>query len=179
MPNNHGYLNSTMLSAWDVDAYVCAGVATVDLDNGTLVTRGTLNVDSSKNLQGYEFNVAKPGANATNLWIVDTPTASGASVEMQILNDPRNFYNIAGRPVSLRYLVPEVDFIEVDANCFATGSAPSDQPTYTFVSVNTDGKLVIAQSAPASGTYFSLEAINTTPFGQELAPTYILKCVRN
>lgn len=45
--------------------------------------------------------------------------------------------------------------------------------------MNTDGRLVPAASAPASGTYFSIEAQHSVEIGMEVVPTWILKCVNN
>lgn len=169
---NHSFVNTTRMTCWDVDAYNAAGIAEVDLDNGQLVTRGDLYLKDATG--GYEFKVSKPVANATKLWIVDTPEV-GTTLDAQIHNDPRYFYNIAGQPMSIRYLVPEVDFIEVPALAFATAPVTAS----TVASVNTDGKLVAATSAPANGTYFSIAGTHTIDIGQEIVTTYILKCERN
>ena len=176
MANTHSFINTTRCVCWDVDAFNACGIGAVDFDNGQFVTRGAMALKAATG--GYEFAVAAPGANATGLWVIDTPEV-GSTVEMQIFDDPRHFYNPAGQPMSIRYLRPEVDFIEVPASAFATGSTPVEQPTYTFVSVNTNGRLVIAQQAPAQGTYFTIAAKDTIDIGQEIVPTWILKCERN
>ena len=50
----------------------------------------------------------------------------------------------------------------------------------TVASVDTNGRLVAATgSAPASGTYFTIEATHTVDIGIEAVPTWILKCARN
>ena len=49
---NHGYINTTSCTCWDVDAYNCAGVAAADLDNGVMVTLGDINRDYSKKVKG-------------------------------------------------------------------------------------------------------------------------------
>ena len=176
MANTHSFINTTRCVCWDVDAFNACGIGAVDFDNGQLVTRGAMALKAPTG--GYEFAVAAPGANATNLWVIDTPEV-GSTAEMQLFDDPRYFYNPAGQPMSIKYLRPEVDFIEVPASAFAAGSTPVDQPTYTFVSVNTNGRLVIAQQAPAQGTYFIIAAKHTIDIGQEIVPTWILKCERN
>ena len=175
MAKNHSFVNTTRCVCWDVDAFNAAGIGEIDFDNGQLVARGALKIDNNG---GYEFAVAAPGANATGLWVVDTPEV-GTTLAMQMYDDPREFYNPAGQPMSIKYPRPEVDFIEVPASAFATGSTPVEQPTYTFASVNTDGRLVIAQQAPAQGTYFSIAGKHTIDIGHEIVPTWILKCERN
>ena len=175
MANTHSFINTTRCVCWDVDAFNACGIGETDFDNGQFVARGELQIDNNG---GYEFYAAPPAENATGLWVVDTPEV-GTTLAMQMYNDPREFYNPAGQPMSIKYLRPEVDFIEVPASAFATGSTPVDQPTYTFVSVNTNGRLVIAQQAPAQGTYFTIAAKHTIDIGQEIVPTWILKCERN
>ena len=176
MANTHSFINTTRCVCWDVDAFNACGIGEVDFDNGQFVTRGAMALKAATG--GYEFAVAAPGANATGLWVIDTPEV-GSTVEMQIFDDPRYFYNPAGQPMSIKYLRPEVDFIEVPASAFAAGSTPVEQPTYTFASVNTNGRLVIAEQAPAQGTYFTIAAEHTIDIGQEIVPTWILKCERN
>lgn len=176
MANTHSFINTTRCVCWDVDAYNACGIGVVDFDNGQLVTRGAMALNTATG--GYEFAVAAPVENATNLWVIDTPEV-GATAEMQLFDDPRYFYNPAGQPMSIRYLRPEVDFIEVPASAFAQGTTPVDQPTYTFASVDTNGRYVIAQQAPVQGTYFSIAAKHTIDIGHEIIPTWILKCERN
>lgn len=175
MANTHSFINTTRCVCWDVDAFNACGIGETDFDNGQFVTRGELQIDNNG---GYEFYVAPPAENATNLWVIDTPEV-GSTAEMQIFDDPRYFYNPAGQPMSIKYLRPEVDFIEVPASAFAAGSTPVEQPAYSFATVNTNGRLVVAQQAPAQGTYFTIAAEHTIDIGQEIVPTWILKCERN
>ena len=176
MANTHSFINTTRCVCWDVDAFNACGIGEVDFDNGQFVVRDGMALNAADG--GYEFAVAAPRANATNLWVIDTPEV-GSTAEMQLFDDPRYFYNPAGQPMSIKYLRPEVDFIEVPASAFATGSTPVDQPLYAFASVNTNGRLVIANEAPAQGTYFTMVAKHTIDIGQEIIPTSILKCERN
>ena len=178
MANNHGVVNTTHCTCWDVDAYKAVGVAQVDLDNGVLVTLGDINKNADNAVQGYEFNVTAAEAASTHVWLVRTPEV-GATLDMQMYSDPRHFYNVAGRPMSLCYLHPHVDCIEVDANCFVEGSAPADQPTYTFATIGEGGKYAMAEAAPDAGTYFSLVGTHTMSIGMEVIPTYILRCENN
>lgn len=173
MAKNHSFINTTRCTCWDVDAYNACGVAQSDMDNGQFVSLGAIQLNADVP-GGYEFAVAAPAANATNLWVIDTPEVGiGAD---NIYDDPRYFYNVAGRPMSLRYMNPIVDYIEVPASAFST--APVDG-TSKFASVGTDGCLVAAAVAPAQGTYFAITGTHTIDIGLEAVKTYILQCVRN
>lgn len=172
MANTHLFCNTMKCVCWDVDAYNCAGVGAVDIDNGTLVTRGKMALTDSGTPGGFEFHVALPAANAANLWIVDTPEV-GADVEMQIMDDPRYFYNKAGKPMSLRYLVPEVDFIEIPKSAIANGAVDK------YATVTTSGLYQVANAAPDSGTYFLIAAEHSITIGLEVVPTFILQVKRN
>lgn len=169
--NTHSFVIRT-LENWQDDAINCAGVATVDLDNGQFVTRGALGLTANG---GYEFTCALPETNATDLWLVEKP-AVGTTIEMQEMSDPRYFYNPKGSTFSIKGMTANRSFIEVPVSAFAT--APTDG-TSKFASVNTNGRLVAATEAPATGTYFSIEATHTVDIGYEAVKTYILKCVRN
>lgn len=169
--NTHSFVIRT-LENWQDDSINCAGVANVDLDNGQFVTRGALGLTANG---GYEFTCALPTANATDLWLVEKP-AVGTTIEMQEMSDPRYFYNPAGSTFSIKGMTANRSFIEVPVSAFTT--APTDG-TSKFASVDTNGRLVAANTAPASGTYFSIEATHTVDIGYEAVKTYILKCVRN
>lgn len=171
MANNHSFVIRT-LENWQDDAINCAGVATVDLDNGQFVTRGALGLTANG---GYEFTCTLPAENATDLWLVEKP-AVGTTIEMQEMSDPRYFYNPKGSTFSIKGMTANRSFIEVPVSAFAT--APTDG-TSKFASVDTNGRLVAAAVAPAAGTYFSIEATHTVDIGYEAVKTYILKCVRN
>lgn len=172
MANTHSFVIRT-LDDWQNDAINCAGIATVDLDNGQFVTRGDLGLKTDG---GYEFACALPAANATDLWLVEKP-AVGATVEQQEMSDPRYFYNPKGTAFSIKGLTAGRTFLEVPASAFST--APTDG-TSKFATVDTNGRLVAATSAPSgNGTYFSIEATHSVEIGNESVKTWILKCVRN
>lgn len=169
--NTHSFVIRT-LENWQDDAINCAGVASVDLDNGQFVTRGALGLTANG---GYEFTCTLPAENAIDLWLVEKP-AVGTTIEMQEMSDPRYFYNPKGSTFSIKGMTANRSFIEVPVSAFAT--APTDG-TSKFASVNTNGRLVAATEAPAAGTYFSIEATHAVDIGYEAVKTYILKCVRN
>lgn len=172
MANTHSFVIRT-LDDWQNDAINCAGIATVDLDNGQFVTRGALGLKTDG---GYEFACALPEANATDLWLVEKP-AVGATIEQQEMSDPRYFYNPKGTAFSIKGLTAGRTFIEVPASAFST--VPTDG-TSKFATVDTNGRLVAATSAPSgAGTYFSIEATHSVEIGNESVKTWILKCVRN
>lgn len=174
---NHGYINTTSCTCWDVDAYNCAGIAETDLDNGVMVVLGNINRDSTtKKVKGYEFNVAAATDAATSVWVVATPEV-GDTLEMQLLADPRQFYNLAGKPMSIKYLQPKVDCIEVNAEAFGNSTLPTT--SQGFVSIGTGGKLVAATTAPATGAYFSVVGFNTISAGMGKFATVILRTERN
>lgn len=173
--NNHSFVIRT-LDDWQNDAINCAGIAEVDLDNGQFVTRGALGLTTDG---GYEFTCTLPLANATDLWLVEKP-AVGNTIEQQEMSDPRYFYNPKGSAFSIKGLTAGRTFLEVPASAFATGKDPKTVASATVVSVDTNGRLVAATgAAPASGTYFTIEAEHTVDIGIEAVPTWILKCARN
>ena len=174
--NNHSFVIRT-LDDWQNDAINCAGICKDnDLDNGQFVTRGALGLTTNG---GYEFACALPSANATDLWLVEKP-AVGNTIEQQEMSDPRYFYNPKGSAFPIKGLTAGRTFLEVPASAFAASKDPKTiGSTAKFASVDTNGRLVAAASAPESGTYFSIEATHTVDIGIEAVPTWILKCVRN
>ena len=175
MANTHSFVIRT-LDDWQNDAINCAGIAEVDLDNGQFVTRGALGLKTNG---GYEFTCALPTTNATDLWLVEKP-AVGNTIEQQEMSDPRYFYNPKGSAFSIKGLTAGRTFIEVPASAFAASKDPKTVAGATVVSVDTNGRLVAATgAAPASGTYFTIEAEHTVDIGIEAVPTWILKCARN
>ena len=177
MANNHGFVNTTHCACWDVDSYKRVGIAQVDIDNGVFVTIGDI-ANTAEAIEGYQFAVTPATATSTGVWLCRTPEV-GTSLDMVMYNDPRHFYNEAGRPISLCYLVAGVDCIEVDANCFAD---PDTMPTATnkYVPLTTGGKLgtPVAQ-APATGAYLEYLGKKTVDVGAELVETVVLQMARN
>ena len=173
----HGYINTTKMCAENIDAMNCAGIYTGgDVDNGTIVILTAMNKASTTNvIQGYEYTVALAGANPTGpVWVVASPEV-GTTIDQQILSDPRYFYNEAGQPMSLKYLVEDVDCIEVTAQCFTSGSLPA--AASTVVTIDGTGKFVDGNSsAPSAGqAYFSIEGFHTVTIGATEVPTVVLR----
>lgn len=174
----HGYVNTTKCTCWDVDAFNLAGVyATGDLDNGVIVTLDGINKDTAKQgIKGFEYNVKTATEASVQAWIVASPEV-GTTLEQQLLADPRLFYNEKGKAMSLKYLNPGTDCIEVTAECFVGGTMPTT--TNNKVKVGANGKLVAANTAPTAGIYFNFEGFHTVTIGMEEVQTAVLRCVRN
>ena len=178
MANNvHGYVSTMRASCENVDAFNRVGIySTGDLDNGVFVTLTGINKGDDKVVEGFEYTVAPASDASSGVWLVATPEV-GTTLEQQMMSDPRYFYNAKGRPMSLKFLNPKTDIIEVDANCFASGALPT---TEGYVNIGTNGKLVAASAAPGAGkTYFSVVGFNTVAVGMEQMKTVLLQCEAN
>lgn len=175
----HGYVNTTHATCWDVDAYNMAGVYTTgDLDNGVMVTLTKMAQNSENVANGFEYEVAPASANSTGVWVVASPEV-GSTIMQQELADPREFYNEKGRTMSIKYLMPKVDCIEVTAECFTNGTLPTS--TENKVIIGAGGKLTAtnADQTATTGAYFTLEALHTVTIGMKEVPSAILRCARN
>ena len=163
--NNHAVMISTSMASWDVDSYRLAGVATADMDNGTVVELGDMALGTNPVTGGYEYNVAVSATGAGKLYLVDTPLpGTGVNIEAQVYSDPRYFYNMAGQPMSLRKLV-DGDHIELTAAAFTTA------PTAVGQTVGVaNGKFVQGSTGK-----FKVVAIKTLAIGTEVVPSYVLR----
>ena len=178
MANTHGYVSTMRCACENVDAFNRVGIySTGDLDNGVFVTLTGINKGSSdKVVKGFEYTVAPASATSSGVWLVATPEV-GTTLEQQMMSDPRYFYNVQGRPMSLKFLNPKTDIIEVDANCFVSKALPT---TEGYATIGEGGKLVAASAAPAAGkTYFSVVGFNTVAVGMEQMKTVLLQCEAN
>ena len=178
MANNvHGYVSTMRASCENVDAFNRVGIySTGDLDNGVFVTLTGIKKGADNAVKGFEYKVAPASATSYGVWLVNTPEV-GTTLEQQMMSDPRYFYNAKGRPMSLKFLNPKTDIIEVDANCFASKALPT---TEAYATIGEGGKLVAAGSAPAAGkTYFSVVGFNTVAVGMEQMKTVLLQCEAN
>ena len=179
MANTHSYVSTMRCACENVDAFNRVGIySTGDLDNGVFVTLTGINKGSSdKVVKGFEYTVAPATATSYGVWLVATPEV-GTTLEQQMMSDPRYFYNAKGRPMSLKFLNPKTDIIEVDAHCFASKTLPN---TEGYVTIGANGKLVASASAPEGGgkTYFSVVGFNTVAVGMEQMKTVLLQCEAN
>ena len=74
---------------------------------------------------------------------------------------------------------PHVDHIEVDKNCFTANFDPDTVASATVVGLDANGKLKALTAAPATGAYFTIVGKHSFAVGQELVPTWMLRCERN
>ena len=170
----HGYCATSLCSCMNVDALNRCGVyAEGALDNGVMVTLEKMVQDSAYKATGFEYEVAPATVSSENVWAVVTPEV-GTTLEMQDHADPRLFYNEAGRPMSIKKLVPEVDEIEVTKECFTDATLPTN--TNKWIAIGEGGKLTASASQPMSkGGYFELVALHSVAIGWEKVPTAIIR----
>lgn len=173
----HGIVNTTAMMCTNVDALNMVGVyATADLDNGTLVTLDKIAKTDAGDITGYQYEVVPATANAVNVWLVATPEV-GKTLDMQIHDDIRYFYNKAGLPMDIKALVAGFDCVEVDATAFAGGTLPT---VGQFCGVAANGKFAAgAASAPTAGAYFRVEGLHTITCGADEVKTAVLRCMKN
>lgn len=172
----HGYISTTSCACWDCDSMNRAGIYTTgDVDNGVFVTLGKP-ANTSNAITGYHFPVTLAGASSVHCWVINTPEV-GSTLEQQLLSDPRTFYNEAGRPLSLKYLLPHTDCIEVNAQAFASGALPT---TEGYVTITTNGKLAATGTAPQTDvTYFSVLGFKDVAVGSDMMKVVVLQCENN
>lgn len=176
--NNHGYVSTMRCACTNVDSFNRVGIyATGDLDNGVLVTLGDITKSADGTVTAFNYAVTPATADTIgSVWLVNTPEV-GTNIEMQMMSDPRYFYNEKGRPMSLKYLNPKTDIIEADAGCFANTTLPT---TEKYVTVGAGGKYVAASAAPATGKpYFSVVGFNEVAVGMGVMKTVLLQCESN
>lgn len=172
-------INTSAMAAENVSAYKKVGVYTsADVMNGTIVTLGAMSVDNtSKVVKDYSYAVALGTANlaaGADFYVVVTPEVPTGIAN--IYDDPREFINKAGKPLSLnRVLVG--DTIEVTAEVFGSADDfPIAAEVGYVVPTAANGKL----GTPASSSdyaAFKVEALSTMTFGNELVPSCILRRV--
>lgn len=174
----HGLVNTMGMSCTNVDTMNKVGVASVDIDNGTLITIGKMEQANDGTVTSYHYALTPATANAEHVLLVASPEV-GSTLEMQVHNDRRYFYNEAGRPVDVKDIIAQVDTFEVDAVAFG-GTLPAAADVGKFVSPAADGKYTLGStSAPATGAYFKVEGFGSIDCGQTEVKTVILRCIKN
>lgn len=175
MANNHGYISSMHTVCTNVDAYTCAGIATEDLDNGVVVTLKKISQESNKDINGFEFEVAKASAATTyaDAWVVNNAEAGTKNLEAQLFSDPRYYYTPAGEPLHLEKYQADVDCIEADKNTFANATLPTSEK---YVIVGANGKYEATNSKPAAGIiYWDIMGFNHVAVGNQDMKTVVLR----
>lgn len=172
----HGYIIEAQIAAKDVDALNKSAVASVDLDGGELVTLGALNADGL-------FVATKADGDGGNVWMVYNPsehfTKVGDNVFAGLTIDPRDFTNLANRPIDV--FKPQVgDIITLLDTSLKAGETPA---VGSFLEMGTDG---YEAKASATASKFSLEVVEkkTIPFPQkgigfEAADAYVTRVAFN
>lgn len=175
----HTICNTTNMMCWDVDALNMVGInATTDIDNGTLVTLTKIAKTEAGDITGYQYEVAPAAANAVNVWLVATPEI-GKTLEMQVHDDIRYFYNKAGLPMDIKALVAGFDCFEVDATAFANSTLPTKDQIGQLCGVATNGKFAAPAASVASGATFRVEGLHTITCGADEVKTAVLRCMKN
>jgi len=175
----HTICNTTNMMCWDVDALNMVGInATTDIDNGTLVTLTKIAKTEAGDITGYQYEVAPAAANAVNVWLVATPEI-GKTLEMQVHDDIRYFYNKAGLPMDIKGIVAGFDCFEVDATAFANGTLPTNSQIGQLCAVANNGKFAAPAASVASGATFRVEGLHTITCGADEVKTAVLRCMKN
>ena len=181
MAKNHCVVSTMNCMCWDVDALNHAGIyADGDLDNGTLVTLKEINHDSTSGaVKGFEYIVEPAKAGANNVYVVNTPEV-GYTIEMQMMSDPRCFYNEAGRPMSIKAIMSGVDVLEITKEAFVGETLPTLAQIGQYVAPAANGKYAApVAEAPGTGAYFKVEGLHSIACGNEIVPTVLLRCMAN
>ena len=175
----HGIVNTTAMMCTNVDALNMVGInATTDIDNGTLVTLTKIAKTDAGDITGYQYEVAPAAANAVNVWLDATPEI-GKTLEMQVHDDIRYFYNKAGLPMDIKGIVAGFDCFEVDATAFANGTLPTNSQIGQLCGVATNGKFAAPAASVASGATFRVEGLHTITCGADEVKTAVLRCMKN
>lgn len=172
MAGTHKVINSIRMTAWDVDAFNACGIAANDMDNGTFVVLGDMALNDAT-AGGFEYHVSAATTSSAAVWVVETPEV-GHTVDQEVYDDIRYFYNKAGEPMSIKFIHPLTDCIEVPKSQITGNGAAKG----SLVGIDA-GALKILAEAPDSATYFKIEAPHTMDFGTEVVESWILRCMQN
>lgn len=158
----HTIVNGMHCAYMNVDAYNFCGIATTDIDNGTILTLGDMKLKDATG--GFEFAVSAATAGGDADFIAITPEV-GYDLEAQIYADPRYFTNKAGKPISVKRLV-KGDSIEITVDGFTADPAAS-----TYAKVDASGKLT---GSTTTSDPFKILATHNMDVGSEIVKTWIL-----
>ena len=169
-----GYMIESRIQAKDIEALNGTGTCSTDLDGGTLVSlgaysKGVVTLTKSASGQGLAM-VYNPSEHLTKV---------GNEVYAGLTVDPREYTNIAGRPVD--YFIPKVG----DKVILTDGNLAESQTVAVgkYLEQESDGFTVKASATDATTSFKVLE-IQDIPFpqkgiGNEYAKGYLVECVAN
>lgn len=172
-----GYIIESKLSAKDVGALKLSAVATTDVDGGTLVSVAGINSDG--------LYVATKATSGAGLYMAYNPsehlTAVDGNFYAGLSKDPRDYTNIANRPMDLAKLVVG-DRVTLTAGNIKTADVAS-VAVGKFLEQGSTG-YEVKDSATASTTSLEVLAVNEIPFpqkgiGMEFAKGYFCRVAQN
>lgn len=168
-------LIQTQVAAMNIDSLNSDAISATDLNNGAVVARGALSSEAGKH---ELFTVAAPEAVGTNLWMVYSPEVvdikSGNNIYRGLSEDPREFTNIAGRPLNI--FKPMVgDLITVTADAFSTSVGSNAFANQVAEST----KLTPAAEVGEGLAFKVLSTSKYISIGNERVPAVLLECVNN
>lgn len=179
MATSHNVLLKRQYAAYNLDVLNRTAVATVDMDNGCIMT---LSGKSTTPGEGEVWTAAQATATSTGVWMASAPElvtvepAPGLAIR-GITPDPRAFTNIANKPFDV--FKPMIgDIIEM------TGEGITDVATNDYLVPGTANFALV--SATAAGTGFAMKKIGTSKLHigdaslvKVPVPTYIYEVVNN
>lgn len=171
-----GYMIEGRIQAKDVEALNRTAVSANDIDGGTLVALSTY--------ANGEFTATK-STSGQGLWMAYNPsehfTKVGDKVYAGLSKDPRDYTNLANRPIDI--FKPQVgDLIALTDGNIKTADIASVE-VGKFLEQGANGYEVKA-SATASTTSLKVLAVEVLPFpqagiGMEFAKKYLCEVVNN
>ena len=169
-----GYMIESKIQAKDIEALNGTGTCSTDLDGGTLVSlgaysKGVVTLTKSTSGKGLAM-VYNPSEHLTKI---------GSEVYAGLTVDPREYTNIAGRPVDYFILKVGDKVVLTDGNI-----ADSQTIAVGKFLEQESGGFTVKASATASTTSFKVLEIQDIPFpqkgiGNEYAKGYLVECVAN
>lgn len=170
----HGWVSTMSCACMNIDAQKICGIADTDIDNGTFVALGDMALNDDVP-GGFEYHVDVATGGNNSVWLVRTPEV-GDDIDMQMSNDPRKFYNKAGKPMSLCYMNVGYDHIEMTAEAFEGGELPEVED---LLVIGDNGKLEVSEDVDDALVIFYVVALHQISIGAESVPTAILRCEKN
>ena len=163
------------VAATNVDSYNRSAVAEQNIPNGAVFSLPTK--DTSDELL---WNVTAPEAYENGLWMATSPEVIYADKSTGGSADPRDFVNIAGRPIDATLLVAG-DIVEMTGD----GITGIGSTANTYLVADTGFILVATTAAPTTGG-IALKKVGTGTLkvgvgtiAPAAIPTYVYEVVAN